>query len=180
MTSPNRETATDELNRTYEYTYDGDGNLTEIEDPADYATTFTIGDHGLVESMTTPDPDGVGGLMAAETTYAYDEFGRLETITYEDTSTKVYTYDDADNREELAALLPHVEVIEQRPDGQPDERKAAPPEHNQPSSISQDPLLGGPADLGADVAADDDGRQTADQPRNDARAHDGCSLTVAR
>ena len=90
-------TATDELNRVYEYTYDGDGNLTEIEDPADFATTFTVNGLGLVTSMVTPDPDGGGGLTAAETTYDYDEFGRLETITYDDESTRVLGYDSADH-----------------------------------------------------------------------------------
>ena len=89
-------TATDELSRVTEFTYDDDGNLTEVSDPADFDTTFTYDSGGRVLSMTTPDPDGGGAQSAAVTEYDYDEYGRLETITFPDETTRVLTYNSAD------------------------------------------------------------------------------------
>lgn len=90
--------ATDELNRIRSFAYDTSGNMTSSTDAAGYVTSATYTTRGLVASITSPDPDGVGPLTAAVTSFAYDSIGRLTTLTNPDASTRVYTYDSADNR----------------------------------------------------------------------------------
>ena len=88
---------TDELGRTQSFAYDSTGNLTTSTDGAGYSTTYTYNSQGLTTSITTPDPDGGGPLVAAVTSLAYDAYGRLVTITNPDSSTRTLAYDSADN-----------------------------------------------------------------------------------
>ena len=55
-------TFTNELDHTWEYTYDADGNRLTEEDPLGNVTTYTYTLSGHVADITTPDPDGVGGV----------------------------------------------------------------------------------------------------------------------
>ncbi|HEX5106401.1 MAG TPA: hypothetical protein VFV87_21425, partial [Pirellulaceae bacterium] len=61
-------TYTNELGKTWENTYElSTGNLLTSEDPLSNVTSYTYTLIGLLESVTTPDPDGGGGLSASVT-----------------------------------------------------------------------------------------------------------------
>jgi RHS repeat-associated protein len=66
-------------------------------------TTYTYDNDGRVTKLTGPDPDGAGPLLASETSYAYDQAGNLLTQTDPLMHVTTYTY-DAQNRKTRAKL----------------------------------------------------------------------------
>jgi RHS repeat-associated protein len=89
-------TATDELSRVTTMTYDSDGNMLTKEDNEGNEWTYTYTAAGLVDTETSPDPDGGGGLSAYVTDYNYDSYGRVTTITLPNSATQTFTYSTAD------------------------------------------------------------------------------------
>ncbi len=69
--------------RGYTWLFETDrfGYLVETTDPMGRVTTLGRNADGLVESLTTPDPDGPGPDGRATTTYQYDAMGRMELMT---------------------------------------------------------------------------------------------------
>jgi len=80
-TDPNGHTAT--------YTYDGNGNLTAVQDALNNLTTMTYTPTGKVATVQ----DARGNT----TSYAYDGQDRRTTVTHPDLSTNVTGYDAAGN-----------------------------------------------------------------------------------
>lgn len=89
-------TATDEETRVTTMTYDGDGNLLTKADNEGNTWTYTYTGIGLVDTVTSPDPDGGGGLSAYVTDYNYDAYGRVTTITLPNSATQTFTYSSSD------------------------------------------------------------------------------------
>ena len=50
-----------------------------------------------VTSVTAPDPDGKGSLIAPVTSYTYDGLSRVTKITDPNSANTVFTYDVAGN-----------------------------------------------------------------------------------
>ncbi len=86
---------TDELGRITTYTYDAHGNLTVKEDPMEYVTTYTYSatQPGMLISQTAPAP--VGDSSYTLTSYQYDSYDRLTTITNADNDVTVNVYSSA-------------------------------------------------------------------------------------
>jgi YD repeat-containing protein len=82
---------TDPLNRTKTFTYNATGNMLTAVDAAGFTTTYANNTRGLTTSVTQPDPDGAGPLIAPVTGLAYDALGRLTTLTNPDASTQTFT-----------------------------------------------------------------------------------------
>jgi len=101
-----------DVNDVTSYSYDNQGNLASVTNPAGHVTTMSNYDaHGHVGTIT--DPNGVvtnltyhvrGWLLSravtadgiTETTsYNYDGVGQMTKVTMPDNSTVNYTYDDA-------------------------------------------------------------------------------------
>ncbi len=72
----------------YTYAYDTNGNLNSVTTPNGHSTTGVFDAIGFCTSRTD--------ALSHTTTYTPDNWERLATITYPDTSTKTYT-NDADN-----------------------------------------------------------------------------------
>ena len=89
-------TMTDPLNRTKTFTYNATGNMLTAVDAAGFTTTYANNTRGLTTSVTQPDPDGAGPLIAPVTGLAYDALGRMTTLTNPDASTQTFTYNAAD------------------------------------------------------------------------------------
>ncbi|MBW3540935.1 MAG: hypothetical protein KY476_11745 [Planctomycetes bacterium] len=87
----------DESGHTWSHTLDANGNRIETTDPAGHSTTYTYTPAGLPGSITRPDPDGAGPLVAPVTAFTYDASGRLTTITNPDGTTQQFAWDSADN-----------------------------------------------------------------------------------
>lgn len=87
--------STDPVGRTTSSTYDSAGNKLTQVDGAGFTTTFVVNSRGLPTSITQPDPDGAGSLVAPITAIAYDSMGRATTITNPDSSTQTFTYNSA-------------------------------------------------------------------------------------
>lgn len=85
-------TATDEVGRVTTMTYDGDGNMLTREDNGGNEWTYTYTAIGLVDTETSPDPDGAGPLSAYVTDYNFDSYGRVTTITLPGSLTQTFTY----------------------------------------------------------------------------------------
>nr|MBA3311784.1 cadherin-like domain-containing protein [Planctomycetaceae bacterium] len=88
---------TNELNKSWTYTYDVSGNRLTETDPLGKVTTWTYNSRGQVLTMTRPDPDGTGPLAAPVTGYQYDSYGRLTQVTNADATYRTFTYNTADN-----------------------------------------------------------------------------------
>ncbi|MGI8980411.1 MAG: reverse transcriptase domain-containing protein, partial [Pirellulaceae bacterium] len=72
---------TDPLSRYTDYGYDAYGRQATVTNHEGYVTSTV---HNMLDqptSVTTPDPDGTGGVTASVTTYAYDYMNRLASIT---------------------------------------------------------------------------------------------------
>ncbi|APZ94505.1 RHS repeat-associated core domain-containing protein [Fuerstiella marisgermanici] len=67
-----------------EYTYDSDGNLTEIEFPDDTLNTMEYNSNNFMTSFTDE--------LDQETTYTYDAYGNVDTITDPLDNDTEYTY----------------------------------------------------------------------------------------
>lgn len=103
-------TAVDELSRTTTFTYNSTGNELTRADNAGNTWTTSYGSRtdGLPVSITSPDPDGAGGLSAYVTGFAYDSAGRLTTTTNADSSTTVLAYNSADMVTSYTDELSHL------------------------------------------------------------------------
>lgn len=101
-------TATDARGGVTTYSYDGQGNLTNVKNAAGHLTLLSNYDaHGRVGRIT--DPNGLvtdltyhpRGWIASrtvggeQTMYDYDGVGQLKKVTLPDASFIAYTYDDA-------------------------------------------------------------------------------------
>lgn len=89
-------TATDEVGRVMTMTYDSYGNMLTRVDNAGNTWTYTYTGIGLVNTETSPDPDGAGALSAYVTDNNYDSYGRVTTTTLPNSSTLTYTYTTSD------------------------------------------------------------------------------------
>ena len=60
---------TDELGRTTTYTYDSHGNMTVVEDPMDYVTTYTYSatQPGMLTAQTAPPRSGIRATRSSAT-----------------------------------------------------------------------------------------------------------------
>jgi RHS repeat-associated protein len=114
------------------YTYDGNGNLKTRKDHNQHTTTYLYDDPGRLTQITGEDPDGTGGPGTApiatytydvngnaltmvdpngnatptagdgKTTYTYDRYNQLKTLTYSDGTPGVtYNYDAVGNRSSM-------------------------------------------------------------------------------
>jgi RHS repeat-associated protein len=72
-----------------DYTYDGLGNLTRLEDPNDRFWDFAYTPMGRLASFKDP--------LNRTNFYTYDTRGRLATVRYPDGATRTNTYDGANN-----------------------------------------------------------------------------------
>ena len=87
---------TDPLGRQTTYEYDTAGRLEWIKAPLSRDTQFTYDLLNRQSSVTTPDPDGVGtGGTASTTTYGYDIYSRLTSITNPNSGVTSQAWDDA-------------------------------------------------------------------------------------
>jgi YD repeat-containing protein len=64
---------------TWNYTYNGFGEVLTVTDPLGHVTTNQYDSNGNLLSATTPSPDGV--LPGSTTTFTYDAHGELLTMT---------------------------------------------------------------------------------------------------
>lgn len=101
---------TNDLGQVTQYTYDANGNRTQVTDANGNSTTFAFDERNLLWKVTDAMTNVVrysynpnGGLAQLAdarsnvTAYAYDPFDRLTTTTYPDSSTELYAYDAAGN-----------------------------------------------------------------------------------
>ncbi len=86
----------DPVGRSQNFFYNSTGNMVTSFDGGGFATSYVYNSRGLATSVTDPDPDGVGPLLAPVTSLAYDSFSRLTTVTNPDSSTQTFTYNSAD------------------------------------------------------------------------------------
>jgi RHS repeat-associated protein len=102
----------DPVGRTTSMTYNSSGNVLTQTDGGGFVTTYAVNARGLTTSVTTPDPDGSGPLVASVAVLAYDAMGRLITVTNPDASTKAMTYNAADQQltsvDELGKTITNV------------------------------------------------------------------------
>ena len=84
---------TDPVGRDVTFQYDSRGRRTGVTDELGNQTTYTYNLLDLVTSVTAPDPDGGGPLTAPVTSYAYDYFQRLMSVTQPGGGLLNYTYD---------------------------------------------------------------------------------------
>jgi RHS repeat-associated protein len=88
---------TDAMGSDVYYEYDSRGHVSSVTDDLGHETTYVYNALDLVTSVTAPDPDGAGALTAPVTTYAYDYYRRLTSVTDPEDGETSYTYDDAGN-----------------------------------------------------------------------------------
>ena len=88
---------TDPLGRDVTYQYDSRGRRTGVTDELGNQTTYAYNTLDLVTSVTAPDPDGGGPLPAPVTTYGYDYFQRLTSVSQPGGGLLSYAYDAAGN-----------------------------------------------------------------------------------
>jgi RHS repeat-associated protein len=86
-------TMTDPLGRDTDYGYDDYGRQTTVTNHEGYVTTTAYNLLDQVTSVTTPDPDGAGGVAASVTSYAYDYLDRLASTTDPLSGVTSFTYD---------------------------------------------------------------------------------------
>ena len=92
------------------YEYDGLGQLVKVTDARNVVTAYTIDGLGNLLQTTSGDTgktvntyDEAGNLTSREdakqqkTTFTYDEINRVKLITYHDSSTVTYEYDQGAN-----------------------------------------------------------------------------------
>ncbi|MFT3920972.1 MAG: RHS repeat protein [Myxococcales bacterium] len=61
--------------------YDAAGNVSQQVDALGGVTDYAYDDAGRLLTVTQPDPDGSGSLTRPVTTYTYDKAGNLLTTT---------------------------------------------------------------------------------------------------
>ncbi len=87
---------TDPLAHVTNYEYDSAGRNTSITDPLANQSTFQYDTLDRLTGVTTPDPDGIGvGQTPSTTSYSYDVYSRLSTITDPLGLITTHSYDDA-------------------------------------------------------------------------------------
>jgi RHS repeat-associated protein len=84
---------TDPLGHNTDYAYDTYGRITTVTNHEGYVTTTAYNLLDQVTSVTTPDPDGAGGVTASVTSYAYDYLNRLSSTTDPLSGSTTFTYD---------------------------------------------------------------------------------------
>jgi RHS repeat-associated protein len=84
------------------YSYDANGNLTQVQDARDNITTYEYDTLNRLTKVTQPDPDGAGPLIGPVTVYGYDPVGNLTSVTDPLNHQTQYQY-DARNR--LAKII---------------------------------------------------------------------------
>ena len=100
------------------YAYCGCGSITSVTDPDGNVTSYNYNNvTGLLESTTSPDPDGAGPLPALVTSFQYDALGRLIAEVAPGNRATNYEYDGNGNL--IKVTLPD-------PDGDPNTGDPAP------------------------------------------------------
>jgi RHS repeat-associated protein len=88
--------------------YDSAGNLLAETDSLGAQTTYEYDDSGRLTKVTAPDPDGTGPQVSPITQYAYDKAGNLRFVTDPLGNGTEYVYDARNRR---------IQVIQPDPDG---------------------------------------------------------------
>jgi RHS repeat-associated protein len=88
-------TETDQLGHTTTKIYDDAGNLHTTTDANGHTTTDAYDANNHLTSVTGPDPDGAGSLVAPVTSYTYDDAGNKLTETDPDGNTTTYAYNNS-------------------------------------------------------------------------------------
>ena len=96
---------TDPAGRDVTFQYDARGRRTGVTDELGNQTTYAYNLLDLVTSVTAPDPDGTGPQTAPVTSYNYDYFQRLASVTQPGGGSLNYSYDAAGN---LVSLIDPV------------------------------------------------------------------------
>jgi YD repeat-containing protein len=89
---------TNGLNNSVTFTTDRFGNYTSFTDALANTTTWTRDANGQVLTMTQPDPDGEGEQEAPVTEFEYDSRGNLILITWPDSTTHEFEYEEDFNQ----------------------------------------------------------------------------------
>lgn len=101
-------TQSDPLTNLTTLVYDPAGNLTSRTDANLRATTYAYDAANNVLSVTAPDPDGVGPLLAPVTQYTYDDVGNLATRKDANLRDTLYEYDTANRLARVTGPLSRV------------------------------------------------------------------------
>ncbi|MHB8974460.1 MAG: RHS repeat-associated core domain-containing protein [Pirellulaceae bacterium] len=88
---------TDPVGRDVTFQYDSRGRRSGVTDELGNQTTYAYNSLDLITSVTAPDPDGTGPLTAPVTSYGYDFFQRLISVSQPGGGALNYTYDAAGN-----------------------------------------------------------------------------------
>jgi RHS repeat-associated protein len=92
-------TVTDPLGRETRNTYDATGNLLSTRDPSGATTTYTYPSLGFgLPGASSPNPDSMTDALGRQTTYGYDNQGRLTRETNPLGHETTYEYDANGNR----------------------------------------------------------------------------------
>ena len=98
LTLPDPDGAGPQSAPVWTYTYCGCGSLTSMIDPLGNTTSYTYdASTGLLESISSPDPDGAGPLPALVTSYQYDDLGRVIAEIAPGNRITSYEYDNNGN-----------------------------------------------------------------------------------
>lgn len=92
---------------TKSWTYDSYGYFLTETDERGNTTTYTYDDLHRVLTMTSPDPDGAGGVAATVTTYTYNSMLKVSSVDVNGRTT-TYGYDSKGRLDE---------ITEEDPDG---------------------------------------------------------------
>ncbi|EAQ79300.1 Calx-beta domain-containing protein [Blastopirellula marina] len=87
---------TNSFGETVAYSYT-DGLLTSVTDIAGRVTSYTYDSENRIETVTSPDPDGLGALSPMVETYAYDSHGEIASVTAANGKTTQYIRDSHGN-----------------------------------------------------------------------------------
>ncbi len=98
--SGNTVTVTDPGGRWKKYTSDAFGNVTQVNEPnpsggADYVTSYAYNQFNKLTTVTMPRTMPGGNVVTQTRTFTYDTAQRLVSVTHPESGTTVYTYDTA-------------------------------------------------------------------------------------
>lgn len=106
------------LNLISRYGYDKNGNQTTRTDPRGYTTTTVYDPANRVQTVTGTIGKGTPEVTATATN-AYDELGRLKSVTNDNQHTSATTFDEAGNVKTRSDALPRTTEYTYYPDNRP-------------------------------------------------------------